>query len=437
MKLFPYLNKICLLNLYFIKMEKPSIYFMNNKIKKIQIQYEERENNAPMKNFMLDEKKENYDITYKINIKNEQTSYPSNDDIKSHCQDKPDEGNVYKNINLTKKGNKKEHMNDSLLNKRKVKTEYVIKQKQMKREKEQTVLEEGIKHVHELKKRKNKNVKSDKIKIDEKGVDKKFIDEKGVDKKFIDEKGVDKKIIDEKNVEFKRAHFLLTYNKLKEMRKDIIAPVDKYGCDKLSEKTNDMKVFRFQTLISCMLSSRTKDEVTAMVMDKLKKHGLTVHNILNTTEEQLKKLIYGIGFYNVKAKQILQICHILKNKYNSDIPHTYEELKKLPGIGEKIAQLILQTALNKHEGIAVDIHVHRIANRLNWVNSKNELDTQMKLKSYVQKELWSEINHVLVGFGQVICKGKKPLCEKCTLTNKCQYYQDTSTKQENKSNEYI
>lgn len=390
---------------------------MNNKIKKIQIQYEERENNAPMKNFMLDEKKENYDITYKINIKNEQTSYPSNDDIKSHCQDKPDEGNVYKNINLTKKGNKKEHMNDSLLNKRKVKTEYVIKQKQMKREKEQTVLEEGIKHVHELKKRKNKNVKSDKIKIDE--------------------KGVDKKIIDEKNVEFKRAHFLLTYNKLKEMRKDIIAPVDKYGCDKLSEKTNDMKVFRFQTLISCMLSSRTKDEVTAMVMDKLKKHGLTVHNILNTTEEQLKKLIYGIGFYNVKAKQILQICHILKNKYNSDIPHTYEELKKLPGIGEKIAQLILQTALNKHEGIAVDIHVHRIANRLNWVNSKNELDTQMKLKSYVQKELWSEINHVLVGFGQVICKGKKPLCEKCTLTNKCQYYQDTSTKQENKSNEYI
>lgn len=151
----------------------------------------------------------------------------------------------------------------------------------------------------------------------------------------------------------------------------------------------------------------------------------------------MKKLIYGIGFYNVKAKQILQICHILKNKYNSDIPHTYEELKKLPGIGEKIAQLILQTALNKHEGIAVDIHVHRIANRLNWVNSKNELDTQMKLKSYVQKELWSEINHVLVGFGQVICKGKKPLCEKCTLTNKCQYYQDTSTKQENKSNEYI
>ncbi|SOS77413.1 endonuclease III homologue, putative [Plasmodium sp. gorilla clade G1] len=427
MKLFPYFNKICLLNLYFIKMEKPSIYFMNNKIKKIQIQYEERENNAPMKNFMLDEKKENYDITYKINIKNEQTSYPSNDDIKSHCQDKPDEGNVYKNINLTKKGNKKEHMNDSLLNKRKVKTEYVIKQKQMKREKEQTVLEEGIKHVHELKKRKNKNVKSDKIKIDE----------KHVDKIKIDEKHVDKKIMDEKNVEFKRAHFLLTYNKLKEMRKDIIAPVDKYGCDKLSEKTNDMKVFRFQTLISCMLSSRTKDEVTAMVMDKLKKHGLTVHNILNTTEEQLKKLIYGIGFYNVKAKQILQICHILKNKYNSDIPHTYEELKKLPGIGEKIAQLILQTALNKHEGIAVDIHVHRIANRLNWVNSKNELDTQMKLKSYVQKELWSEINHVLVGFGQVICKGKKPLCEKCTLTNKCQYYQDTSTKQENKSNGYI
>ncbi|CAC9696227.1 endonuclease III homologue, putative [Plasmodium sp. DRC-Itaito] len=427
MKLFPYLNKICLLNLYFLKMEeKPSMYFMNNKIKKIQIQYEEREKNAHMKNFMLDEKKENNNIAYKINIKNEQTSYALNDDIKSHCKDKPDEGSVYKNIYLTKKENKKEHINNSLLNKRKVKTEYVIKQKQMKREKDQTVLEGDVKHVGELKKRKNKNVKNDKTNVDQ----------IKVDQTNVDQTNVDQTNIDEKHVVFKREHFLLTYNKLKEMRKDIIAPVDKYGCDKLSEKTNDMRVFRFQTLISCMLSSRTKDEVTAMVMDKLKKHGLTVHNILNTTEEQLKKLIYGIGFYNVKAKQILQICHILKNKYNSDIPHTYEELKKLPGIGEKIAQLILQTALNKHEGIAVDIHVHRIANRLNWVNSKNELDTQMKLKSYVQKELWSEINHVLVGFGQVICKGKKPLCEKCTLTNNCQYYQDTLTKQENKSNEY-
>ncbi|KYO01845.1 endonuclease III-like protein [Plasmodium gaboni] len=416
MKLFPYLNKICVLNLYFLKMEKPSMYFRNNKIKKIQIQYEEREKNDHMKNFTLDEKKENNDvIIYKINIKNEQSSYPSNDDVKLHCNDKPDEVNLYNNINLNKKENKKEHMNHSLLNKRKVKTEYVIKQKQIKREKDETVLEEDIKHMEELKKKTNKykNVKNEKSKDDK--------------------TNINLKNIDEKLVEFKRAHFLLTYNKLKEMRKDIIAPVDKYGCDKLSEKTNDIKVFRFQTLISCMLSSRTKDEVTAMVMDKLKKHGLTVHNILNTTEEQLKKLIYGIGFYNVKAKQILQICHILKNKYNSDIPHNYEELKNLPGIGEKIAQLILQTALNKHEGIAVDIHVHRIANRLNWVNSKNELDTQMKLKSYVQKELWSEINHALVGFGQVICKGKKPLCEKCTLTNHCQYYQDTSTKQEKKS----
>ncbi|GAW81875.1 endonuclease III homologue [Plasmodium gonderi] len=222
-----------------------------------------------------------------------------------------------------------------------------------------------------------------------------------------------------------KQHFLHTYYKIKEMRKDIVAPVDKYGCHMLSEKTENEKVYRFQTLVSCMLSSRTKDEVTAVAMGRLKKHGLTVHNIVNTSEEKLKKLIYGVGFYNTKAKQLIQICHILKQKYNFDIPHTYEELIKLPGIGEKVAHLILQTALNKHEGIAVDIHVHRIANRLNWVNTKNEANTQIKLKNYVPKDLWSELNGLMVGFGQVICKAKNPLCGKCTLVDYCQYYKDS------------
>ncbi|VWU52914.1 endonuclease III-like protein 1, putative [Hepatocystis sp. ex Piliocolobus tephrosceles] len=238
-------------------------------------------------------------------------------------------------------------------------------------------------------------------------------------------------------IELKKKHFVLTYNKIKKMRENLISPVDKYGCHMLSEKTNDLKLFRFQILISCFLSSRTKDEVTAKVMERLKKHGLTVTNILNTPLEKLKELLYGVGFYNVKAKQIFEICHILKNKYNSDIPHTYEELMKLPGIGEKMTQLILQTALNKHEGIAVDIHVHRIANRLNWVKTNKELITQIELKKYVDKHLWSELNHLLVGFGQIICKAQKPLCEKCTLTNYCQYYKDSIVKKKKVRINYV
>ncbi|CAA9989177.1 endonuclease III homologue, putative [Plasmodium knowlesi strain H] len=225
--------------------------------------------------------------------------------------------------------------------------------------------------------------------------------------------------------EQKLEHFLQTYEKISKMRKHIVAPVDKYGCHMLSDKTESAKVYRFQTLVSCMLSTRTRDESTAMAMERLKKHGLTVHNMLKTSEEELKKLIQTVGFYKIKAKQIIQISQILRDKYDYDIPHTLEGLLELPGIGQKVAHLILQTALDTHEGIAVDIHVHRISNRLNWVCTKNESITQSKLESYVPRALWSELNKTLVGFGQVVCKAKSPHCTMCAVTNCCKYYQDT------------
>ncbi|ANQ09035.1 Endonuclease III-like protein [Plasmodium coatneyi] len=225
--------------------------------------------------------------------------------------------------------------------------------------------------------------------------------------------------------EEKLAHFLRTYEKISKMREHIVAPVDKYGCHMLSDKKESEKVYRFQTLVSCMLSTRTRDECTAMAMERLKAHGLTVHNMLKTSEEKLEKLIKTVGFYKIKAKQIIQISQILRDKYDYDIPHTLEELLKLPGIGQKVAHLILQTALNTHEGIAVDIHVHRISNRLNWVCTKNESVTQSKLESYVPKALWSELNKTLVGFGQVVCKAKSPHCTMCAVTDCCKYYQDT------------
>ncbi|SCM23212.1 endonuclease III homologue, putative [Plasmodium chabaudi adami] len=356
MKFHQNFKNILIVNLYFLGMDKSSKYFTPNRVKKIQIKYEDSPNNQ-------------YNNIKKNIIKND---------------------------------------NDILNSQHKIDSE-------IKNEQHGNIEEEGNNH------KMIDPQKSDRTK-------RKLIKSEQNDE-------ATKNFKNENDIETKKKMFLITYNKIKEMRKNIDAPVDKYGCHMLSEKTDDLKIFRFQTLISCLLSSRTKDEVTAMVMDRLKKHGLTVENILNTPEEELKKLIYGIGFYNVKSKQIIQICKILKEKYNSDIPHSYEELMKLPGIGEKVSQLILQTALNKHEGIAVDIHVHRISNRLNWVYTKNESDTQIKLKSFVDKELWSELNHLLVGFGQVICKGKKPLCEKCTITDYCQYYNDNFVTKKKKKKE--
>ncbi|CXI79882.1 endonuclease III homologue, putative [Plasmodium berghei] len=370
MKFHKNLKNIIIINLYFLGMDKSSKYFTPNRVKKIQIKYE-HSSNSQHNNIKKNIVKNDNDI-----LNHQCKTYFVNNVIKKEKYANIEEEEITHKINEANELNSIHKINQNNPSK------YGrTKRKAIKSEKNDEII---------------KNLKN------------------------------------ENDIKTKKKIFMLTYNKIKEMRKNINAPVDKYGCHMLSEQTDDLKIFRFQTLISCLLSSRTKDEVTAMVMDRLKKHGLNVENILKTPEEELKKLIFGVGFYNVKSKQIIKICQILKEKYNSDIPHNYEELIKLPGIGEKVSQLILQTALNKHEGIAVDIHVHRISNRLNWVYTKNELDTQIKLKSFVDKELWSELNHLLVGFGQVICKGKKPLCGKCTLTDYCQYYNDNFVKKKKK-----
>ncbi|SBS85421.1 endonuclease III homologue, putative [Plasmodium ovale] len=396
-------------------MEKQSKYFNKSLAKKIQIKYEDGLNSSPSSVSRVQAQNAEAQSNHLQN-RDTQKSYEQNG-----CTWKSGVNDVRVKKEKTEEGGKS---GDISLLAGKVELEQSWEEKEDKKGQIEKQHSDKVHTVKQPNKRRKKNdYGADRKTFEGERMYKQRDGYDGINGQMGIIKGAQEK--SENNEELKKEHFLLTYNKIKEMRKEIVAPVDKYGCHMLGERTGDLKTYRFQTLISCLLSSRTKDEVTATVMDKLKKHGLTVENILHTSEEELRKMIYGVGFYNVKAKQILQICRILKEKYNSDIPNSYDELIKLPGIGEKIAQLVLQIALNKHEGIAVDIHVHRIANRLNWVYTKNELSTQVKLKNYVQKELWSELNTLLVGFGQVICKGKKPNCEKCTLTNDCQYYKDS------------
>jgi len=201
-------------------------------------------------------------------------------------------------------------------------------------------------------------------------------------------------------------------------RKD--APVDTMGCEVLAEEDAEPKVRRYHTLISLMLSSQTRDQQTAAAIRQLQQHGLTVENILSTSEKDLSELISNVSFYRNKAKFIKRTTEILHEEYDDDIPGDYEGLLKLPGVGPKMAHLTLQCAWNKTEGIGVDVHVHRISNRLGWVQStKTPEATRKELEEWLPFEYWNKINLLFVGFGQTICTPRNPKCPECKVNNLC------------------
>ena len=154
---------------------------------------------------------------------------------------------------------------------------------------------------------------------------------------------------------------------IKELRKDRTAVVDTMGCERLADPQASEKDRRYHVLVSLMLSSQTKDTVNAAVMGALKAQGLSVKRILDeTSEDEFHELIKPVGFHNVKTKNILKATQILRDEYDEDVPNTMEALLALPGVGPKMALLVLKCAFDITAGISVDTHVHRISNQLGW-----------------------------------------------------------------------
>ncbi|XP_067912640.1 endonuclease III-like protein 1 [Heterodontus francisci] len=210
-------------------------------------------------------------------------------------------------------------------------------------------------------------------------------------------------------------------NNIREMRKGRDAPVDHMGAEQCFDRTAAPEVMRYQVLLSLMLSSQTKDHVTFAAMKQLREHGLTVENILKMEDKTLGKLIYPVGFWRSKVKYIKQTTAILKEQYSGDIPSSVSELLKLPGVGPKMAHLIMKIAWNNVSGISVDTHVHRIANRLKWVKkeTRNPEKSRLALEEWMPRELWSETNWLLVGFGQQTCLPVNPCCTGCLNREIC------------------
>lgn len=210
------------------------------------------------------------------------------------------------------------------------------------------------------------------------------------------------------------------YQEISVFRKNNLAPVDTVGCERLATST-EPHVYRYEILTSLQLSSQTKDQVTAQAIENLKQlpAGLTIQSLLDTSDAQLDACISKVGFHNRKTIYIKKTAQICKDDYGFDIPDTLEGLMALPGIGPKMAHLIMQCAWMKTVGIGVDTHVHRISNRLGWVKSKNAESTRKELEGWLPKAYWRDVNSMLVGFGQTLCAPLRPDCINCPVSPLC------------------
>jgi endonuclease-3 len=176
----------------------------------------------------------------------------------------------------------------------------------------------------------------------------------------------------------------------------------------------------FRVLVSTILSTRTRDETTEEICKKLFKVIEKPEDLIEINQEELEKLIYPVGFYKIKAENLKKLGKILVEK--KKIPNTMKELLKLPGVGRKVANIVLNVGFGK-EGLAVDTHVHRICNRFEYIDTKIPNQTEMELRKKLPKKYWRDINRLLVVFGKEIC-GPKPKCKICfeEIRKFCPYF---------------
>lgn len=187
-----------------------------------------------------------------------------------------------------------------------------------------------------------------------------------------------------------------------------------------SDFVNLMNTFHnpYLVLISCILSLRTNDKTTYPATLRMLELAKTPYDMSKIEEETLSKAIYPVGFYANKAKQIIQLSKEIVENYDGKVPDEIEELCKFKGVGRKTANLVLAKGFDK-PAICVDVHMHRIFNRLGYVKTKTPDETEFALRDKLPEKYWIEINELIVTHGQNVCKPQKPNCQNCPIEKYC------------------
>lgn len=183
----------------------------------------------------------------------------------------------------------------------------------------------------------------------------------------------------------------------------------------------------YLVLVGCILSLRTKDEVTEAAMERLTRKARSPREMLALPVQKLAQIIYPVGFYRTKARNIQEISRTILEKYKGRVPDSMEELLSFKGVGRKTANIVITEGFNK-AGIAVDTHVHRISNRLGIVSTRSPDETEQALRKVLPGRYWKIINMLLVTHGRRTCTPLSPFCSRCPITDMCKKVSVTKTR---------
>ena len=183
----------------------------------------------------------------------------------------------------------------------------------------------------------------------------------------------------------------------------------------------------FEVLILTILSAQTTDKAVLKVKKPLFSRYPTPAKLAKAKQADVEKIIHSLGYYHAKAKNIIAASQALLMTFNGTVPGTMDELLIIPGVGRKTANIVLYHALGKNEGIAVDTHVRRLAQRIGFSDTDNVEVIERDLMVLFPQKDWGDVTDVLIAHGRATCDAKKPLCDECVIYSECRYYREKNS----------
>lgn len=198
-------------------------------------------------------------------------------------------------------------------------------------------------------------------------------------------------------------------------------------CDRLGEMYGPVECFLdhgspYRLVISVLLSAQTTDAQVNKVTPELFRRWPSPEALAAASPEEVAEVIRSLGFYKSKARHAVEAAQMIVSDYGGEVPHTMAELTRLPGVGRKTANIVLNVSFDIVEGIAVDTHVNRIAHRLALspkTHEKEPLKTEQDLLKLLPREYWRDVNHQWIRFGREVCSAKVPRCGECSMADIC------------------